>query len=342
MQRKILDVLICMLLITTFMQVTGAIKEKKQYDTSLFETQNIISTNLYRSETSNNIDQLDQYYTNNAYALNIDDTPNAQTFKPSYSTITRLEILLDKEGSPTNYRVYGLTLMSGVPGGTVNQIWGTVIQSSSLATGVYWHEVDILDQCVLPGATYHIQIRGIEPQESTDNLGWCYGWEEPYTKGDAYYYINSEWKLFEVGGTPCDFCFKTYGTDFGGNHAPNRPSKPTGPSTGTIETTYPYATTSTDPDGDKINYGWDWDGDGTVDDWTEAFDSGAACLISHNWSNEGTYQVKVRSLDSHGREGDWSEPLSVTIPKSKTIDQSLFSFLKNHPHLFPLIRHVLF
>ena len=93
MQRKILDVLICMLLITTVMQVTGAIKEKKQYDTSLFETQNIISTNLYRSETSNNIDQLDQYYTNHANTLNIEDVPIAQTFKPSYQTITRIEIL---------------------------------------------------------------------------------------------------------------------------------------------------------------------------------------------------------------------------------------------------------
>ena len=40
--------------------------------------------------------------------------------------------------------------------------------------------------------------------------------------------------------------------------------------------------------------------------------------MSHNWSNTGTYQVRVRCSDSHGRESGWSDPLSVIIPKSKS------------------------
>ena len=335
--KKIVGMLVLMMLTTTVIPVTGVFKEKNPNDTNLFETQKIILENVYRSEISNNNDQLDQYYTNYAYSLNIDDTPIAQTFKPSYSTITRLEILFNKEGWPTNYRTYTVKLMSGVPGGTVNQIYGTIIQTAALAIGVGWHEIDILDQCVLPGATYHIEIYGNDPQEYTANLGWCYGWEEPYTNGDAYYYINSEWKLFQVGGTPCDFCFKTYGTDFGGNHGPSRPSTPSGPSTGTIGITYTYSTSSTDPDGDKIHYGFDWDGNGTVDDWSGSFDSGALCLMSNTWSNVGTYQVRVRACDSHGRESDWSDPLSVTMPKPKVLNPLLIRIFEHFPVLARLL-----
>ena len=339
--KKVLGIFIVTLLITTAIPVTGVLKEKNQFDTNLFEIQNVISNNVYRSETSNNLDYLDQYYTNHAYALNIEYTPIAQTFKPSYSTITRLEIQLDKESGPTDYSTYTLRLMSGVPGGTVNQIYGTIFKSNTLTTGMHWYKFDILDQCVLPGAIYHIKISGIDPTGYTANLGWCYGWEEPYTNGDAYYYVNSEWKIFKVGGTPCDFCFKTYGTDFGGNHAPSRPSTPSGPSTGTIGTTYSYSTSSTDPDGDKIHYGFDWDGDGTVNNWSGLENSGDSCSKSHTWSSAGTYQVRVRACDSHGRESDWSDPLSVTMPKNKPIHTLFLNFLENYPHMFLLLRQLL-
>lgn len=342
MKRKIIEICIVTLLITTAIPVAGVLKEKNQYDTNLFETQKVIPNNVYRSEISNNNDQLDQSYTNHADALNIGNWSKklAQTFKPSYPTITRIEILIKKEEGHTNFDNYFLELYSGVPGGTGSLIYRTSFETYFYGR-TYWREIDILDQCVLPGATYHIVIWGTAATESTINLQWCYGFEEPYyANGDAYQLFLSEWEIVDISGLPCDFCFKTYGTDFGGNHPPSIPSTPAGPSTGTIEKSYSYSTSSTDPDGDQIRYGFDWDSDGLTD-WSDYENSGDSCSKSHTWSNVGTYQVRVKAQDEHGRESGWSDPLSVTMPKSKVINTPFLNFLENHPHLFPLLQQLL-
>ena len=100
--KKIVGMIVLMMLTITVIPVTGMIKEKNQYDANLFETQKVNPNNVYRSGISNNNDELDQYYTNHAYALNISDYTGklAQTFKPTYPTITRLEIKLEKESGP--------------------------------------------------------------------------------------------------------------------------------------------------------------------------------------------------------------------------------------------------
>ena len=345
MRKKIIGIFLMILLITTAISVTGFIKDKNQYEKYLFETHKVIVKKIFNDESSINKDQLDQYYTQHSYSRNIGNSTGklAQTFKPIYPTITRLEILLEKKSGNTNFNYYILRLNSGAPGGTVVQIYETTFESGIISTGTYWYEFDIIDQSVLPGATYHIEIYGIIPTIYTTNLEWRYGFEETYTKGDAYQYFNSEWNILQVAGTPCDFCFKTYGTDFGGNHPPNIPNIPSGPSTGTIGIQYHYTTSSTDSDGDQIKYGFDFDGDGTVNNWSEFENSGDSCLIFHKWNNKGTYQVKVKAQDEHGRESGWSDPLSVTIPKikTKTKNISFLTFLENHPYLFPLIRHSL-
>jgi len=97
------------------------------------------------------------------------------------------------------------------------------------------------------------------------------------------------------------------------NYAPSEPSKPSGETNCHPEINYTYSTISTDPDGDNIKYGWDWNGDDIVDEWTEWYASGETCVIVHSWNSTGTYNVKVKAVDTDGAESQWSENLTVTI-----------------------------
>jgi hypothetical protein len=70
-----------------------------------------------------------------------------------------------------------------------------------------------------------------------------------------------------------------------------------------------------DPDQDTIKYCFDW-GDGNSD-WSDYINSGEEVSMDYSWSEKGTYEVKVKLKDEHGLESDWSDPLSVKIPRSK-------------------------
>ena len=135
---------------------------------------------------------------------------------------------------------------------------------------------------------------------------------------------------------PCDFCFKTYGTDFGGNHPPNIPRAPSGPSIGIIGTPYSYSTSTTDPDGDDVYYLFDW-GDESTSFIHGPYVSGAACNVSNIWYDAGSYEIKVKSIDEHGRESGWSDPLSVTMPKAKVINPLFIRIFERFPLLARLL-----
>ena len=116
------------------------------------------------------------------------------------------------------------------------------------------------------------------------------------------------------------------------NEAPTTPSMPSGPTTGKIQQSYAYTTQATDPDNHQIQYGWDWDGDGTVDEWTSLTDSGVEISTSHTWYTEGQFSIRVKAKDAYGSEGPWSDPLGVTMPKSKYL--SLFQWMIHYQQLF--------
>jgi len=130
------------------------------------------------------------------------------------------------------------------------------------------------------------------------------------------------------------------------NNPPEKPSKPSGETQGQTGTSYPYSTNATDPDGDKLEYGWDWDGDDTVDEWDDNssnyYPSGMPISTSHAWSADGTYNVKVKAKDIYGEESEWSDPLSVTMPKSKGVYFTLLDFLEQFfPRIYLLFSNLL-
>jgi hypothetical protein len=98
--------------------------------------------------------------------------------------------------------------------------------------------------------------------------------------------------------------------------APNRPSRPSGPSSGTPGNSYTYSSSTTDNEGDDVYYLFDW-GDGSDSGWKGPFPSGTTCEESKSWSRQGTFPVKVKAKDTEGHESQWSDPLSVRMPKTR-------------------------
>ena len=124
------------------------------------------------------------------------------------------------------------------------------------------------------------------------------------------------------------------------SHNPNKPETVTGETSGRIQREYEYSTVCTDDDGDLLFYFFDW-GDGTNSGWIGYYDSGETCSTSHMWTEEGTYEIKVKTKDLFGYESEWSDSLSISMPKTKLIDNSnpwLFRLIQRFPILEFLIQ----
>jgi len=126
----------------------------------------------------------------------------------------------------------------------------------------------------------------------------------------------------------------------GGSNVPPGTPDVQGPAKGKPLSNYKITFVSTDPDLDMLFYFVDW-GDNTTSDWLGPFSSGLQASAVHNWSEKGTYSVKVKAKDVHGAESDWGS-LSIKIPFS--YDLPVFRFLtlffERFPHAFPLLRYV--
>ncbi|MGC9308948.1 MAG: hypothetical protein ACP5FL_09270, partial [Thermoplasmatota archaeon] len=48
--------------------------------------------------------------------------------------------------------------------------------------------------------------------------------------------------------------------------------------------------------------------------------------ITHSWNETGIHTIQVKAQDEFGGETDWSEPMSVVMPK--VYNKPLFSFLE--------------
>jgi hypothetical protein len=125
------------------------------------------------------------------------------------------------------------------------------------------------------------------------------------------------------------------------NVPPNKPSKPSGTTSGKINTVYTYTTSTTDPNGDQVYYQWDW-GDGTQSNWLGPYNSSATISTTHKWTVKGSYSIKVKAKDTSSAESPWSDPLPITMPYTyNPIHQLLELLFERFPHAFPLLRHLL-
>jgi len=115
------------------------------------------------------------------------------------------------------------------------------------------------------------------------------------------------------------------------NSPPEKPSRPTGPTSGRPGISYTYSSSTTDSNGEPIFYKFDWD-DGTESGWLGPYNSGQGITTSHIWDSTGNYAVKVKAKDIYGGESFWSDPLTISMPKNKAFD--LFHYiLERYPFL---------
>ncbi|MFE3845920.1 clostripain-related cysteine peptidase [Thermoplasmatota archaeon] len=94
------------------------------------------------------------------------------------------------------------------------------------------------------------------------------------------------------------------------NTPPNKPII-NGPTRGSPENEYEFIISTTDSESDEIYYYVDWN-DGTTSGWLGPHQPGEEIAIQHIWSEQGTYNVRVKAKDSD--ESEW-ETLSVKMPK---------------------------
>ncbi len=125
-----------------------------------------------------------------------------------------------------------------------------------------------------------------------------------------------------------------------GNNPPLKPDFPIGQIICKIGISYNYSISSIDPENDKIFYFIDWK-DGTNSGWIGPYESNKEIILSHAWNASGKYEIRVKAKDILDAESDWSDPLSVFMPKNKAINTSFLTFLEHYPHLFPLLRQIL-
>ncbi len=101
------------------------------------------------------------------------------------------------------------------------------------------------------------------------------------------------------------------------SNPPEKPQTPEGQNSGKVDVEYMYTTYCNEPDGDNVRYLFDW-GDENIT-ISEYYKSGVTVKESYKWDKQGSFNIKVRAQDDKGVWSDWSDPLSVTISKNKSL-----------------------
>ncbi len=132
------------------------------------------------------------------------------------------------------------------------------------------------------------------------------------------------------------------------NTPPLTPSIPSGPESGNFKEEHTYTTSGFDMDMDDLYFRIDW-GDGTISDWTGPFDSLDSASINHKWMGQGNYQIEAQAKDdpngdgdlSDGQESEWSEPLTVEMPRKRYRFPMIEYHLKKIINIFPTFNHLI-
>jgi hypothetical protein len=120
---------------------------------------------------------------------------------------------------------------------------------------------------------------------------------------------------------------------------PDEPTKPSGQISVKLGVPYIYSTKTTDPYDIDLYYLFDW-GDGKYS-IVGPKESGTTVSAAHIWSEKGDYEVKVMVVNTMSFWSDWSDPLTVTVPRNRAINPLFLNFLQNHPHIFPILQKIL-
>ena len=235
---------------------------------------------------------------------------HAQAFKPQSSTLTKVELFMDKtSGNPGEFI---LSIRHNTPDSA--DLTSITKQSSQIGDPpTHWEEFDFPDVSVTPGDTYFIIFTAPNSGYSTD----IYTIRGP---GSGFHYPNGNYWIMQEGVSPWeewdnDLSFRTYKPS--SNYPPNKPNPPSGPTYGDTGVEYTYTASTTDSDGDQIYYQFDWGSGQGASGWLGPYNSGSTASASKIWNEESIYDVRVRAKDTNDAITDWSDPLPVTIVEAE-------------------------
>jgi hypothetical protein len=179
-------------------------------------------------------------------------------------------------------------------------------------------------------------------------------WEGPYKSGESY----SVSQMWEIEGShnikkippSCSAYvkdehgaenFDSLPIEVYCNYRPDKPSL-NGPISGKPGVELgPFTAITSDQNNDMVYFMFDW-GEGSQSKWLGPYYSNTACDLNHTWERIGDYSVKVKAKDMFGAESDWSDPLSITVPKNKTyLNKPILNLLEEYLNLFPIIQQLL-
>ena len=178
--------------------------------------------------------------------------------------------------------------------------------------------------------TYDVYFGGMLPiQKITSNISNTSINPGNLVNGLTYFWNVIAWDNHNASTVGPSWHFTTINPD---NRPPNKPSKPSGETKGKIGQNYTYEVSTTDPEADQLYYNWSW-GDGTYSGWIGPYNNGVTVNQSHRWADKENYQIKVMAKDIFGLESDWSDPLSIRMPKTYIYNPILQLLIKMLEHI---------
>ena len=78
---------------------------------------------------------------------------------------------------------------------------------------------------------------------------------------------------------------------------------------------------------------FDW-GDESNSGWLGPIESGEEISSSHIWNSNGNYEIRVKAKDLEGAQSEWSDPLTISMPKTKSLyefNQWLLRLIQRFP-----------
>ncbi len=285
----------------------------------------------FHNWTEECIDQMPRYASVSNYVCLVgrnDEYQAAQSFIPNNRNLTKVQLLIENVNLIKPYPIT-ITIRKELKGDNLTSKTLTPVDLKN-RTEKYL-TFDFPDIQVNPGEKYYIVCNSTAPWIEP----WsCYKWratfQNSYDLGCCYrsYDNGKTWDIDEES----DALFIIYSKEENINHVPYTPFRVAGNTFGKKNIDYSYCTSTKDFEEDQIYYKFYW-GDDTVTDWLGPYESGEAVCASHNWSEKGTYYVKVQAKDEYtDRFTDWSDTLRVDISRSK-IGIKLEDILMNFPFL---------
>lgn len=279
---------------------------------------------------NNFIDQQQQYCSGYSYPIN-EGAALAQSFVPSTDLLTMIELMIVKRYNPGDLTVSIKETLEG------KDLVKKLYSPNEINEDLSWKMIDFPDINVTIGQSYYI-ICSAENTGGNDMYYWYFGHNEPYLNGKPWIY-DSMWTYIQIPGfSNPDFGFKTYGFI----NDPPSIATITGPSSGKINVEQIFQLKAEDENNDNLYYDIQWSNNDQ--ERIGPFASGIEVSANHTWSEEGEYTIKVKVVDEHGAESDWTS-FSVTMPKKKgsgifiieLIKLLQYKFEKSYPFVYQLL-----